>query len=100
MFGYSAVKHPAFGLGNRDIDSRQALRFAASSGDGFVAAASGDAATARLDNSPDGRLATIKTPRIFVMRVARKDFMGCPRNEWERTAILSPVVLGARPPVL
>src|ERR1700733_6616394 len=52
-FGYSAVKHPAFGLGNRDIASRHALRFAASSGDGLVAAASGDAAMARPGNSPE-----------------------------------------------
>jgi hypothetical protein len=89
ILGYSAVKHPAFGLGNRDIASRQALRFAASSGDSFVAAASGDAAVARLDSGPDDRPATSKTPRIFVMhpRAALKDFMAALMNWTERDLV-------------
>jgi hypothetical protein len=71
VFGYVALKHPFFGIGARDIDARQASWLMDGAGDGCAVAGGGGscAHVARLDKSPESRLATITIRPTVVRRI-------------------------------
>jgi hypothetical protein len=103
VFGYAALKQPVFGKGARDMETRQSSGLPGSAREGARSLETGTScgpAVARLEKSPDSKLAATMIPRTLVKRPRPEleDFMGCPLvKDSSGTATLSTAVLGERP---